>query len=81
MKAPILAATLLVADVAPAQERRPGSVAPPAMQKWAPDLAGVKHWHGAIAAALMRHFAVSEAEAGENVEWLEPVSDAQYAAR
>lgn len=39
MKAPIIAAALLLAEDASAQESKPRSVASPAMQKWAPDLA------------------------------------------
>ncbi|MDZ4375183.1 MAG: carboxymuconolactone decarboxylase family protein [Phenylobacterium sp.] len=37
---------------------------------------GEKHWHGATATSAMTHVALSEG----GVEWLEPVSDAQYAA-
>lgn len=41
--------------------------------------AGVKHWHGAAADSWMSHLAVEvEGEAASN-EWLEPVSDAEYA--
>lgn len=38
---------------------------------------GEKHWHGATASSAMTHVALSE---GGDVEWLELVSDAQYAA-
>jgi len=41
---------------------------------------GVKHWHGAAATSAMTHVAVTEASNGKTVDWLEPVSDAQYAA-
>ncbi len=41
---------------------------------------GVKHWHGAAATSAMTHIAVTEASDGKTVDWLEPVSDAQYAA-
>ncbi len=46
---------------------------------WIPP--GVKHWHGATAANRMRHIAVQETVDGRNVDWLEKVSDEQYAAR
>ena len=36
---------------------------------------GEKHWHGATATSAMTHVAMSEG----GVEWLEPVTDAQYA--
>jgi 4-carboxymuconolactone decarboxylase len=41
---------------------------------------GVKHWHGAAATSAMTHLAVTEASDGKTVDWLELVSDAQYAA-
>jgi quercetin dioxygenase-like cupin family protein len=40
--------------------------------------AGEKHWHGASATTGMTHIAVAELVDGKNVDWLEPVSDAQY---
>lgn len=39
---------------------------------------GEKHWHGAAADTAMSHIAVQEAQDGRAVDWLEPVSDAQY---
>ena len=36
----------------------------------------VKHWHGATATSAMTHVALSE---GNGVEWLEKVTDAEYA--
>ena len=39
---------------------------------------GVKHWHGATADSAMTHFAVAERGEGENVTWLEPVSEKQF---
>lgn len=51
---------------------RPGDVV------WFP--AGQKHWHGATATTAMSHIAVTEKLNGAVVEWLEHVSDAQYAA-
>ena len=41
---------------------------------------GEKHWHGAAATTAMTHIALVEQLDGKSVEWLEPVSDAQYAA-
>lgn len=37
---------------------------------------GEKHWHGATATSAMSHVAISEG----GVEWLEPVTEAHYAA-
>ena len=42
--------------------------------------AGVKHWHGASPNTAMTHIAVVERLDGKTVDWLEKVSDAQYAA-
>ena len=53
------------------EEIRPGDVV------WfAPD---EKHWHGASPATAMTHIAIQEALDGKVVEWLEHVTDAQYA--
>lgn len=54
----------------PMEEIRPGDVVriPP----------GVKHWHGAAPGSAMTHIAIAEVRDGKTVEWLEPVSDAQY---
>ena len=42
---------------------------------------GEKHWHGASPTNLMSHFAVQEAGPdGQTTHWLEPVSEAEYAA-
>jgi quercetin dioxygenase-like cupin family protein len=38
-----------------------------------------KHWHGAAPATAMTHIAIQEALDGEVVDWLEPVTDDQYA--
>jgi quercetin dioxygenase-like cupin family protein len=43
---------------------------------WTPP--GVKHWHGGTASTGMSHIAIQSAVNGQNVEWLEPVSDEQY---
>lgn len=45
---------------------------------WIP--AGVKHWHGAGTTSAMTHIAIVENRDGRGVEWLEKVSDEQYAA-
>lgn len=52
------------------QEIRPGDTV------WIPP--GVKHWHGASAMTGMTHVAISEAQDGKTVDWLEHVSDEQY---
>ncbi|KJE36188.1 hypothetical protein UF64_07370 [Thalassospira sp. HJ] len=43
---------------------------------WCPP--GVKHWHGATDTTSVTHYAVQQFEDGKNVEWLEPVTDAQF---
>ena len=57
----------------PVQEIRPGDVihCPP----------GVKHWHGAAPGTAMTHLAVTPSVDGKNVNWMEKVSDEQYASR
>ncbi len=40
---------------------------------------GEKHWHGAAPATAMTHIAIAEALDGKTVEWLEHVTDEQYA--
>jgi quercetin dioxygenase-like cupin family protein len=42
---------------------------------------GEKHWHGATATTSMIHIAVQESLDGKNVEWLEKVTDEEYAGR
>ena len=42
---------------------------------------GEKHWHGATAEHGMEHIAMQEAQGGEHVTWLEPVTDAQYSGK
>jgi quercetin dioxygenase-like cupin family protein len=56
----------------PAKKIRPGDVVS------CP--AGEKHWHGATTTTAMTHIAIVEALDGKTVEWLEHVSDEQYAA-
>lgn len=57
----------------PVQELRPGDVV------WCPP--GVKHWHGASPKTAMSHLAVTGTLDGKNVQWMEKVSDDQYARR
>ena len=55
----------------PIEEIRPGDVV------WiAP---GEKHWHGAAPTTAMTHIAIHEQLNGKAVEWLEHVSEEQYA--
>jgi 4-carboxymuconolactone decarboxylase len=56
----------------PVEEIRPGDVVriPP----------GVKHWHGASPTAAMTHIAIVETLDGRSTDWMEKVTDAQYAA-
>jgi 4-carboxymuconolactone decarboxylase len=56
----------------PVEEIRVGDVV------WCPP--GVKHWHGASPASAMTHVALTGVRDGQNVEWLEKVSDEQYVA-
>lgn len=56
----------------PVETIRPGDVV------WFPP--GEKHWHGAAASTGMSHVAIQERLDGKAVEWLEPVTEAQYAA-
>jgi 4-carboxymuconolactone decarboxylase len=56
----------------PAEEIRAGDVV------WCPP--GVKHWHGASPTSAMTHIALTGVRDGQNVEWLEKVSDEQYGA-
>ncbi len=56
----------------PIEEIRPGDVI------WFPP--GEKHWHGASPKTAMSHIAIQEALDGKVVDWMEHVTDAQYAA-
>jgi len=56
----------------PVEEIRQGDVV------WIPP--GQKHWHGAAPDRSMTHIAISEQLDGKTVDWMEKVSDAQYAA-
>ena len=50
---------------------RPGDVV------WVPP--GEKHWHGATATTAMTHIAIQEKLDGKAVDWMEHVTDEQYA--
>ena len=56
----------------PVDEIRQGDVV------WIPP--GQKHWHGAAPNSSMTHIAILEQLDGKSVDWMEKVSDAQYAA-
>lgn len=45
---------------------------------WTPP--GIKHWHGATSTTGVTHMAIQEMLEGKSVEWLEPVTEAQYGA-
>ena len=55
----------------PVEEIRPGDVI------WF--LPGEKHWHGAGPTTAMTHFAIQEQLDGKAADWMEKVSDSQYA--
>ena len=55
----------------PIEEIRPGDVV------WFGP--GEKHWHGAAPMTAMTHLAIQERLNGKAVEWMEKVSDEQYA--
>jgi quercetin dioxygenase-like cupin family protein len=55
----------------PIEEIRPGDVV------WIPP--GEKHWHGATPTTAMTHIAIQEQLDGKAVDWMEQVSDEQYA--
>ena len=57
----------------PIEHIRPGDVI-----SFAP---GEKHWHGASATTAMTHVAIQERLDGKTVEWMEQVSDEQYAGK
>src|SRR5437868_14094286 len=56
----------------PIEKIRPGDVV------WCPPRE--KHWHGATATTAMTHVAIVEQLDGKTVEWMEKVSDEEYAA-
>jgi quercetin dioxygenase-like cupin family protein len=56
----------------PVEEIRPGDVI------WFEP--GERHWHGAAPTTAMTHIAIHEALDGKTVDWMEPVTDADYGA-
>ena len=56
----------------PIEEIRPGDVV------WIPP--AEKHWHGAAPTTAMTHIAIQERLDGKAVDWMEHVSEEQYAA-
>ena len=58
-------------DAGPIEEVRPGDVV------WFSP--GLKHWHGATPTTALTHIAITESLNGKNVDWLEHVTDEQYA--
>ncbi|MEO5759515.1 MAG: cupin domain-containing protein [Mesorhizobium sp.] len=54
------------------EQIRPGDIV------WFPP--GEKHWHGAAPTTAMSHIAIAEALDGKVVDWMEKVTDEQYAA-
>ena len=56
----------------PVEEVRPGDIV------WFEP--GEKHWHGATPMVSLTHIAINEALDGRAVDWLEPVTEAQYRA-
>ena len=57
----------------PIEDIRPGDVV------WFPP--GEKHWHGASANTAMTHIAILEKLDGKSADWMEKVTDDQYAGR
>lgn len=55
----------------PVQSIKPGDTV------WIPP--HVKHWHGATATTAMTHIAIAEIHDGKVVDWMEQVSEQQYA--
>lgn len=56
----------------PAEEIRPGDIVMFA--------AGEKHWHGGAPTTGVTHIALQESEDGHAADWMEHVSDEQYAS-
>jgi quercetin dioxygenase-like cupin family protein len=56
----------------PIKKIRPGDVV------WS--LPGEKHWHGGTATTAMTHISIVEQLDGKSADWMEKVSDEEYAA-
>jgi quercetin dioxygenase-like cupin family protein len=63
---------LVQSEGGPVAKLRPGDIV------WCPP--GEKHWHGATSKTAMTHIALIESLDGKAVEWMEHVTDAEYAA-
>jgi quercetin dioxygenase-like cupin family protein len=63
---------LVQSEGGPVMKIRPGDVV------WCPP--GEKHWHGATRSTAMTHIAIIEALDGKSVEWMDHVTDQEYAA-
>lgn len=57
----------------PVREIRPGDVI------WIPP--DEKHWHGGSPTTAMTHLAMQESLDGSHANWMEPVTDEEYAAK
>ncbi len=75
-----LGQTLIVTAGCGSVQRWGGSVEEirPSDVIWIPP--GEKHWHGAAATTAMTHIAIVEQLGGKSADWMEKVSDQQYAA-
>ncbi|MDQ1197013.1 cupin domain-containing protein [Agrobacterium sp. SORGH_AS 787] len=74
-----LGQTLIVTSGSGLVQREGGpieTIAPGDVVWFAP---GEKHWHGAAAETAMTHIAIQEVRDGKVVDWIEHVTDAQYA--
>ncbi|MDB4913971.1 MAG: cupin [Gemmatimonadetes bacterium] len=67
----IFGAGLVRREGGPIEEIRPGDVV------WFEP--GEKHWHGASPTTAMTHIAIQEALDGKAVDWMEKISDEDYA--
>lgn len=56
--------------------QKPRHLAPGDVVYIAPE---VKHWHGAVASEAFAHLSLSVPKEGATNEWLEPITDAEYA--
>jgi quercetin dioxygenase-like cupin family protein len=63
---------LVQSEGGPVRRIHPGDVV------WCPP--GEKHWHGATAKTGMTHIVVLESLDGKNVDWMQQVTDEEYAA-
>lgn len=63
---------LVQSEGGPVVKIRPGDIV------WCPP--GERHWHGGTSTTAMTHIALVESLDGKVVEWMEHVTDAEYAA-